>query len=106
MYIDFSKAFDKLAHSVIVNACFKIGLDSLIVSWIITCSSFLNDRKQRVVDVCNGSSSVWIDVSSGVPISYGRFTNLSCVLCLFFSAGCFCRCNGPSYRFNKLLWFE
>ena len=60
--VDFSKAFDKLSHSAIVDACFRLGLNSVLIKWI---RNFLSDRMQRVV--CNGSASPWVQVSSGVP---------------------------------------
>lgn len=60
--VDFSKAFDKLSHSVIIDACCRLGLNSVLIKWI---SSFLSDRMQRVV--CSGSVSPWTQISSGVP---------------------------------------
>lgn len=60
--IDFSKAFDKLSHTAVLDACSQLGLNSLCIEWI---KSFLSDRMQRVV--CGSSSSSWTRVTSGVP---------------------------------------
>lgn len=60
--IDFSKAFDKVLHSSILDSAVKFGIPSDVVAWI---GSFLCDRFQcvRVNDTC----STWSNVSSGVP---------------------------------------
>ena len=60
--VDFSKAFDKLSHSAIVDACLRLGLNAVFIRWI---RSFLCDRLQRVV--CGNSVSPWVQISSGVP---------------------------------------
>jgi hypothetical protein len=43
--VDFSKAFDKLPHQNILDACHKFHLPSGVIRWI---SNFLCHRKQRV----------------------------------------------------------
>lgn len=60
--VDFSKAFDKLPHQVIVDACVSFNLSTNIITWIC---SFLQQRLQRVV--CSNRFSNWIPVQSGVP---------------------------------------
>ena len=62
MSVDFSKAFDKLLHSVIIKACVKFNIPFFIIRWVI---SFLSDRFQRVR--WNGTYSSWIPITSGIP---------------------------------------
>jgi hypothetical protein len=59
---DFSKAFDKLPHHVILSACRKFDLPEPVICFV---SSFLSHRKQRVC--VNNKFSEWVSVSSGVP---------------------------------------
>jgi len=60
--VDFSKAFDKLSHAVVIEACSQLGLSLQLINWI---KNFLCGRTQRVT--CGNSSSPWISVTSGVP---------------------------------------
>ncbi len=62
IYLDFSKAFDKVHHSRLLTKLQKRGIPQLIVNWI---ESFLLHRQQRVVLGTNYSD--WAPVSSGVP---------------------------------------
>ena len=59
--MDFSKAFDKVAHSRLFLKISQYGIRGNTHMWI---STFLKDRQQRVV--MNGSHS-WVHVDSGVP---------------------------------------
>jgi hypothetical protein len=59
---DFSKAFDKLPHQLIVKSFEAFSIPAVVIRWI---SSFLCDRRQRVK--CNGCVSRWSHVPSGVP---------------------------------------
>ncbi len=59
---DFTKAFDKLLHSRIIATCVDFQLPPFVTRWIM---SFLTGRKQRVF--VNGTTSSWIDVTSGIP---------------------------------------
>uniref|UniRef100_A0A670HT18 Reverse transcriptase domain-containing protein n=1 Tax=Podarcis muralis TaxID=64176 RepID=A0A670HT18_PODMU len=61
-YLDFSKAFDKVPHDILVKKLVKCGLDYATTQWIC---NWLTDRTQRVL--INGSSSSWRRVTSGVP---------------------------------------
>ena len=62
VYLDFSKAFDKVSHRTLIRKLWRFGIRGSLLQWI---SNWLIGRKQRVV--LNGEESEWIDVSSGVP---------------------------------------
>ena len=62
IYLDFSKAFDKVPHKRLIEKLRAHGIKGKIVNWI---EEWLTNRKQRVV--VNGESSDWKDVVSGVP---------------------------------------
>ena len=62
IYLDFSKAFDKVPHARLIKKAEGMGFGSQITLWI---QDWLKGRTQRVV--LNGSFSDWSDVNSGVP---------------------------------------
>ena len=62
VYLDFTKAFDKVPHGLLVNKLKAHGIKGRVLEWIKT---WLTGRKQRTV--LNGEASEWAPVESGVP---------------------------------------
>ena len=62
IYTDFSKAFDKVCHGILIDKLFKLNINNGYIHWII---SYLSDRTQYVV--YNNCISVPSNVLSGVP---------------------------------------
>ena len=62
MYLDFSKAFDKVDHKILLKKLKRYGIRGKILSWI---SSFLQNRTQFVI--VDRRRSKIIAVISGVP---------------------------------------
>lgn len=60
--LDFSKAFDKVLHEVILCAASRFDIPCNILCWL---KDFLRCRQQRVL--WNGRFSSWSFISSGVP---------------------------------------
>ena len=61
VFLDFSKAFDKVNHAVLLQKLCNFGITGSLLQW---CESYLSNRRQRVV--LDGISSSLSDVSSGV----------------------------------------
>lgn len=62
VYTDFSKAFDRVNHQILVNKLSAHGIAGSLLSW---CESYLTCRYSRVV--ANGYSSELYQCKSGVP---------------------------------------
>ena len=62
LFLDFSKAFDKIPHSRLLDKLYKFNVDPRIVKWI---EEWLSNRRQRVL--LNGEYTDWLPVTSGVP---------------------------------------
>ena len=62
LVMDFSKAFDKVSHSLLIHKLNHYGIRGKTNTWI---QNFLSDRTQAVV--VDGETSNSISVESGVP---------------------------------------
>ena len=62
IYLDFSKAFDKVPHHLLLEKLDTLGIRGSLLTWF---ESYLKDRQQRVV--IHGVCSDWLPVTSGVP---------------------------------------
>ena len=62
VYLDFSKAFDRVWHDGLIYKLKCCGVSGALLSLI---QSFLKNRKQRTV--LNGLNSDWGEISAGVP---------------------------------------
>ena len=62
VYLDMSKAFDKVWHEGLVFKLKQNGVDGKLLSLI---QNYLTNRKQRVI--INGTSSDWGQIEAGVP---------------------------------------
>ncbi|RMC15503.1 hypothetical protein DUI87_07695 [Hirundo rustica rustica] len=62
VYLDFSKAFDTVSHSILLDKLAAHGLDRSTLRWV---RNWLDGRAQRVM--VNGAASSWWPGTSGVP---------------------------------------
>ena len=62
VFLDFTKAFDKVWHKGLLYKLQTLGLKDPLLSWF---RSYLTDRKQRVV--IDGQTSSWSNTEAGVP---------------------------------------
>ena len=62
VFIDLSKAFDTINHTLLLNKLCAYGVHGVELAWF---TDYLKERKQRVV--IDGVSSEWNRVTKGVP---------------------------------------
>ena len=62
IYLDISKAFDKVSHAKLLQRIREFGFRGSILNW---CSSYLSNRRQPTT--VNGVTSRPLKVTSGVP---------------------------------------
>ena len=62
IFFDFSKAFDKVCHSILIGKLRDLGFSPQLTRWI---QQFLTARRMQVR--VHGAESTWCSVSSGVP---------------------------------------
>ena len=62
VFLDISKAFDKVWHRGLIHKLDSIGISGNLLNLM---ESFLNERYQRVL--INGQSSEWASIKAGVP---------------------------------------
>ena len=62
IYLDFSKAFDKVPYERLFNKLKSHGISGNVLNWI---KKWLSNRRQRVC--IEGEFSEWAEVTSGVP---------------------------------------
>lgn len=62
VYTDFSKAFDRINHNILIKKLEALGIRGSLLKWF---GSYLVDRYQATV--VNGYQSKFVSVSSGVP---------------------------------------
>ena len=61
-FLDFSKAFDRIGYSILINKLIDLGVRRSLIPWIL---SFSTNRRQRVL--IDKSTSDWLPVTAGVP---------------------------------------
>ena len=74
-YFDYSKAFDKVSHRLLLIKLRGYGIDGKLLAWL---EAWLKDRRQRVV--VGNAKSAWLDVVSGT----GQGTVLGFLLFLIY----------------------
>ena len=62
VFLDFSKAFDKVWHKGLLYKLESLGVGGSLLKWF---ESYLSNRKQRVV--VDGQISSWCTIEAGVP---------------------------------------
>ena len=61
LFVDFSKAFDRVDHNVIVSKLIDRGVPHCLIRWL---RSYLDERRQLRID---GQFSQWLTLAGGMP---------------------------------------
>ena len=61
-FLDFSKAFDRIGHNILIGKLIGMGVRRSLIPWVI---SFLYNRRQHFK--LGESVSEWLPVNAGVP---------------------------------------
>jgi len=67
LYVDYSKAFKHIDHTLFRNKLISFGIPNFIVKWI---HSFLYERKERI-KLNNSFFSDWTTLKGGMPRTPG-----------------------------------
>ena len=62
IFLDFAKAFDRVAHDVLLQKLCNFGISVALLNWY---QDYLSNREQR--DVIDRVNSSWCSIPSGVP---------------------------------------
>ena len=62
LLLDYSKAFDRVDHSILLRKLANMGIPDFLVRWF---TSFLCDRRQRTK--IGNILSEWTTINAGVP---------------------------------------
>ena len=62
LFIDYSKAFDHVDHTIVLNKMADMGIPNFIIQWMF---SFLQQRQQRVK--IGSDVSPWLTLNGGMP---------------------------------------
>jgi hypothetical protein len=62
IYTDFSKAFDRIDHQILLQKLLECGIHGNLFRWF---TSYVQNRSQAVA--VNGFTSSWVGIPSGVP---------------------------------------
>ena len=71
IFLDFAKAFDRVAHDVLLQKLRNFGISGALLNW---CQDYLTNREQRVV--IDGVNSPWCSIPSGLntwPLVFCNF---------------------------------